>query len=250
MLDREAHEKFVRNAPWAAPAKLSPYRRQSLRKQAAARKPAAVVAKRKRLIFRHPDPTWPLPADYTWYALVVRQISRECRVAAWLEGMGFFITYPLATTWRVRLLPNPQLISAPRVRSKKKDKRPKFIEHREPVVQPLIPRLLILGSAGPVPWLHILNDEVHRVSVLGIDGRPHEMYLDGVKRLQAMSTGLNGSKPHTAYLLGTMAVASGLGDQIIELDKLPKGRWDLVRECFGVTPPQPVKARVRDRAAA
>lgn len=197
--------------------------RQSLRKWASARRPAAVVPAHKRRPCKPLDPMRPLPAVATWYVLEVAP-QREYRVAHWLEAMGFASLVPLETRTR---------IARGKTRSAGRKK-----QAREIYQLPLIPRMVLLGTTGPLPWLTIL-DHQHVTGAIGIDGMPLAMRAGEAERLQAASEYLRLLAAPRPLKIGSRAYVTkpGWAGRIVEITDLPeRGRWARVKGCFAADP--------------
>lgn len=190
-----------------------------------------------RIVRRHIEPLDPrrdLPEGRDWYVLTTEP-KREFHVAHWLEENEWNSLVPLQY----------------RHRAVTRHGRGRNVK-RARVEMPLIPRIVIAGFSGPVPWLQV-EEYRHITGVLGVSGTPIPMRPGEVERLQMTSAALLMPKKEIHIEVGGKAKVPMVGGmeeyhRIVEVASL-HGRWaTVIQSWFGM--PRAVKIAVDDLEAA
>jgi len=217
----------------APSGRLSHWQKRATAKPPMARKPAVVVPKRKRKLVLPPDPKQDIPPDYTWYALEVLP-KQEFKVANWLKSQGFAVIVPVETRFRLVKGATPANRGAGRKAKK------------EPYQIPVIPRLVVIGSWGPIPWFVVLNDRQHRAKVITMAGVPLKLRRNDAERVRDISEIIRRQAEPKPLSVGGKAVVVAPGMMVpagrtVEVHQLPKGRYAYILGCFDIAPEKIVK---------
>jgi transcription antitermination factor NusG len=174
------------------------------------------------------DPRRPLPEGRQWFVLTCSP-KREFTVARWLEEQRLAMSL---TPLQIRFFSPTR-----HVRSKTRQ--------RKRMAVPLVPRIVIAGFIGPVPWL-TLDDCRHITGVLGIAGSPVAMRPGEAERLRETSAALLIPTPDKPVLPGAKArlTTPGLFEgHLVEVSSI-SGKWaKVIQSWFGSTR----EVRVEDR---